>query len=237
MPLLPGKSNVGHNISEMVYAGHPRDQAIAAALREARKPLAAGGSSGKQEFVIPRLNFMGGLIHSTVPGRTDKLNVSVPADSYILPADVVSALGEGNTFAGASALDRVFSGQPYGAKGGPYGAHIEELTRHGKGAPHGHPAQGTPEPPPGPNEGNAAPTPPHFWNQTRETAPEHMKRGGQVPMVPVVVAGGEYAVPPKIVARLRGGDVDAGHAALDDFVRGVRAQLVNVSKKLPGPKK
>lgn len=55
-------------------------------------------------------------------------------------------------------------------------------------------------------------------------------------MVPVVVAGGEYAVPPKIVARLRGGDMDAGHEALDNFVRGVRAELAKVSQKLPGPK-
>ena len=35
MPLLSGKKNVGHNIKEMVSAGHPRDQAIAASLREA----------------------------------------------------------------------------------------------------------------------------------------------------------------------------------------------------------
>lgn len=234
MPLLPGKNNVGHNISEMERGGHPRAQSIAAALREARRPLAEGGKSGKTESSpIPRLNFMGGLIHSTVPGRTDKLNLSVPEDSYILPADIVSALGEGNTFAGAATLDRVFSGQPYGAKGGPYGAHLEELTRHGHGAPG---PSGPPAPPPGPNEGNAAPTPPHFWNQTRETSPEHFAKGGATAMVPVVVAGGEYAVPPKIVARLRGGDMDAGHEALDNFVRGVRAELAKVSQKLPGPK-
>src|SRR5262245_50461383 len=35
MPLLPGKANVGHNISEMVKSGHPRDQAIAASLKKA----------------------------------------------------------------------------------------------------------------------------------------------------------------------------------------------------------
>lgn len=37
MPLLPGKSHeiVSHNISEMVQAGHPQAQAVAAALHTA----------------------------------------------------------------------------------------------------------------------------------------------------------------------------------------------------------
>lgn len=35
MPLLPGKSNVGYNISEMEKAGHPHKQAVAAALNKA----------------------------------------------------------------------------------------------------------------------------------------------------------------------------------------------------------
>jgi hypothetical protein len=37
MPLLPGKANIGHNISEMENSGHPHNQAVAAALNEARK--------------------------------------------------------------------------------------------------------------------------------------------------------------------------------------------------------
>lgn len=38
MPLLPGddKDTIAHNIREMIRAGHPREQAIAAALRKAR---------------------------------------------------------------------------------------------------------------------------------------------------------------------------------------------------------
>ena len=35
MPLLPGKSNIGYNISEMEAAGHPKRVAVAAALSEA----------------------------------------------------------------------------------------------------------------------------------------------------------------------------------------------------------
>lgn len=39
MPLSKGKSKkvIGHNIKEMEAAGHPKNQAIAAALNQARK--------------------------------------------------------------------------------------------------------------------------------------------------------------------------------------------------------
>ena len=37
MPLLPGKKNIGRNIKEMERSGHPKAQAEAAALNEARK--------------------------------------------------------------------------------------------------------------------------------------------------------------------------------------------------------
>ncbi len=36
-PLLPGKKNIGHNISEMESSGHSKAQSIAASLNEARK--------------------------------------------------------------------------------------------------------------------------------------------------------------------------------------------------------
>jgi hypothetical protein len=41
------------------------------------------------------------LIHSTVPGRTDRIPMQARTGSFILPADVVSGLGQGNTAAGA----------------------------------------------------------------------------------------------------------------------------------------
>lgn len=56
-----------------------------------------------------------GLIDSAVPGRTDKHPMGVAPGSYVIPADVVSGLGEGNTKAGADALYKQFKMGPYGA--------------------------------------------------------------------------------------------------------------------------
>jgi hypothetical protein len=55
-----------------------------------------------------------GMLHSSVPGRTDKLNLNVPAGSYVIPADIPSALGQGNSMAGANVLNKMFTKGPYG---------------------------------------------------------------------------------------------------------------------------
>lgn len=49
-----------------------------------------------------------GPLHSTVPGRTDHLPITVAAGSFVLPADIVSSLGEGNTNAGMEAVSKMF---------------------------------------------------------------------------------------------------------------------------------
>lgn len=43
-------------------------------------------------------------------GRTDDLPIAVPEGAYVIPADVVSALGQGNTTAGVKKLDAKFGG-------------------------------------------------------------------------------------------------------------------------------
>jgi hypothetical protein len=45
-----------------------------------------------------------GLIHSASPGRADLVAARVRRGAYIVPADVVSGLGQGNTLAGAKVL-------------------------------------------------------------------------------------------------------------------------------------
>lgn len=53
-----------------------------------------------------------GPIATATPGRTDDEMISVADGSYIIPADVVSSFGEGNTEAGAEALDRILHDDP-----------------------------------------------------------------------------------------------------------------------------
>lgn len=54
----------------------------------------------------------GGLFKSPTTGRSDKLNKRVKNGGYILPADVVSSLGDGNTMAGSSILDSMIKKPP-----------------------------------------------------------------------------------------------------------------------------
>lgn len=92
-----------------------------------------------------------GLIASDVPGRTDKLKFRIAKDSYIVPADIVSALGEGNTIAGGKFLDRIFPAPKKASKfakgglvpvilaGGEYHISPEAVMRAGDGnLKHGH---------------------------------------------------------------------------------------------------
>jgi len=64
-----------------------------------------------------------GPIHSAVAGRTDHLPMHVDAGAYVIPADIISAMGEGNTVAGFKIAKDIFDQGPlpYGQSGLPYG--------------------------------------------------------------------------------------------------------------------
>jgi len=182
MPLTKGSSQatISHNIAEMVHSGHPQAQAVAAALNTARNSKAVGGPMQKSKPVTAASGVHLGPIHSPVAGRTDHLPMHVPSGAYVIPADIVSSLGEGNTMAGFRAVKTMFRGAPKGA----YAA------------------------------------------------------GGNVgEPVPIVAAGGEYVLSPDEVIWAGGGDIDAGHRALDNWIKATRKDLINTLKKLPGPRK
>lgn len=134
MPLekTSSRAGIGRNIAEMEASGHPKAQSIAAALDTARRARRANGGATFSKTPHP-----GGLLHSHVGGRTDHLPVTVKSGSYVIPADIVSALGEGNTLNGRVKLDHMFkrsaqkekSGEkvPIMAAGGEYIVNPEEI--------------------------------------------------------------------------------------------------------------
>lgn len=167
-----------------------RKQAVAIALSEQRqlkrRKLAVGGIADTAQGGWNQRNkadpvISHGLVPDPTPGRADAHNLTVPAGAYVIPADVVSAFGEGNTASGAAALDRRFAAKAQ-----------EAGFAQGGGIP-------------------------------------------QIPMVPVMLSGGEYVVAPQIVAHLGGGDLDKGHDVMDALVKHVRDKNIKTLKKLPGP--
>lgn len=92
--------------------------------------MAKGGVAGmgKMKSIMPHI----GPIHSHVAGRTDHLPMHVKSGSYVIPADIISAMGEGNTMAGFKAAKIAFGGTPYGKSAAPYG---QPMTPYGADLP------------------------------------------------------------------------------------------------------
>lgn len=161
-----------------------------------------------------------GLVKSNGAGRTDVHSINVPAGSYVLPADVVSGLGEGNTLAGSSVIDRMMNTLPFGIQG----------KKIGKGS-------GPPRAPAGPPLSEE-----HPYGMTEGLpAGEAHARGGkakapQSGAVPIIVAGGEHILYPQTIIQ-KFGSLQKGHAVLDKFVVGTRKQTIGEMRKLKGPKK
>lgn len=275
MPLIKSGSRaaVSKNISEMMAAGHPQKQAIAAAMRNARqyskkradggkvqarlsdsdnyrrlplseniqdrrdedpapvndrieadtarqmaahrvrmkyfgrgdlpmrKGFAAGGGSQMMpwtERASARALTHAGAIKSPVPGRTDQLPIGVGGGAYVLPADHVAHVGQGNTDAGTNALDKMFSMGKFGAP---------KSTK---------------------------PRMPRLGLRRRLFAD-----GGAPDSKPVdiIAAGGEYVIPPEVVQKLGNGDMDTGHKILDKWVLSTRKDHIRTLQNLKPPKK
>jgi hypothetical protein len=122
MPLIKSASReaISENIREM-SKNHPHDQAVAAALDTARKAKRKRKRGGRVHV---------GPIIGDTGGRADKVNMSVPSGAYIIPSDVVSGLGEGNTLHGMKIIERMF---PHpGTKGTSKGEPVPIAAAHGE---------------------------------------------------------------------------------------------------------
>jgi hypothetical protein len=154
-----------------------------------------------------------GIINMAVGGRTDHIPMNVLEGSYVLPADIVSGLGEGNTLAGAKILDNMFTMGPMNTKMPNFRA--------------------SPRVP-----ADISPKPEIKFGQ----APKYQAAGGRSVStgskpVPIIAAGGEYVIHPDVVAKMGQGDMDKGHAYFDNFVKFVRNHTAKTLQKLPGPRK
>lgn len=118
-------------------SGDAPDDSPTMLAKGGRARRAAGGGFHIPHHKAPGINIPKttkmhvGPIHSAVAGRTDHLPMTVGSGSYVLPSDVVSSHGEGNTIAGFKVMRRTFGGNPYGGGSSPYG---------GSGGPYGSPA-------------------------------------------------------------------------------------------------
>ncbi len=207
------KSNVRNLMHEVGKSPHvqSRQQALAIAYSTARRAgakMAGGGFTPPfAERMAARQSFHEGFLHSNVPGRTDKLPISVSGGAYVLPADHVAALGQGNSLAGAAIVNKMF-------KMGPAGTQLGGL--HSAKAPM-------------PHLGNLAPKAPGLGKT-------HFAHGGHGKPTDIIAAGGEIVIPPhKIIERF--GNLDKGHKALDRWVIETRKEHVKTLKGLKPPRK
>jgi hypothetical protein len=236
-----GASNPGLDAGDMTDARKKaqlvaKATAFAAQLPGATQPkplgYAGGGLTPAQMHVMGRgaatdaTRSPGAhLIHSNVPGRVDRIPMKARTGSYVLPADVVSGLGQGNTTAGAKMWGEALS--------------------HGAG--NIKPARASfPRAPAAPKlMAPVKPSIPKPVTSFGGAGKSMFADGGETAAMetgetddgytPIITAGGEMVIDPEVVEALGGGDAEAGKEMLNKSVLHVRKQIAAHNKKLPGP--
>ncbi len=169
MPIM-GRPPMGGMPTPMPITGHPPMGGMP------MQHFANGGMSTgmnspwfeHREANAPQIH-SGGLYNTSGAGRTDNIANIVPAGAYVMPADVVSGLGEGNTHAGAAVLDKMFHSAPMGIQ--------SQHMSHGMGAPH-------------------APAP---FNEKKQFSKGGSEPKHTDSHVPIITAGGEFLIHPDAI--------------------------------------
>lgn len=209
MPLEKSSSEAAfrRNVAEMINADHPRDQALAAAYRIKRERRAAGGPVTPW-FVRSEARSM---LHQ------GPIMSAVPGrtdrhNMKVAPGSyVVPAQAVSHLGENNTMAGMAVLNKMFGM--GPYGSAPMKIAR-GPGAPKltGHVPR-----------------------------PARIASGGDVgdgdDGVDIVTAGGEYVIPPEVVAEIGQGDIDAGHAILDRWVTSIQKKHAETIKTLPKPAK
>lgn len=187
------------------------------------RPLAVGGvampgvggfNMAKEAHLSPSpmqrsqdRSVMHGPVLSAVSGRTDAHKTAVPSGSYVVPADIVSGRGQGNTLAGMNILQRMFKMGPYGSPAGSI-----------------RPGRSMPGPMSAPKQ------------QSIMGARGGGKQRGHIGKpVPVHLAGGELVIPPDRLMETVHPNLDTAHEIMDKWVVKERKKLRKTLGKLPGP--
>lgn len=164
-----------------------------------------------------------GYLHGSTFGRADHLTTQAPGGAYVVPADVVSGLGEGNSMAGANVIQRML-------ETGPYGTPLPRAV-HGRGPP----------------QGVRPPAPYQERGYGYATRGGHVGHDGVGKPVPVKFSHGEFVLTPQQVMRIarahygwrlpRDEAMKAAHELLDKWVVAKRKETAQKMLKLPGPTK
>lgn len=152
-----------------------------------------------------------GFLNTAGPGRTDNLHITPVSGSYVLPADVVSGMGEGNSLAGSKAFQTALST-------GPYGAHLPSVGKaHGFGKMPAAPHVSAPL-----AKGGETPTVPII------------AAGGEEVVSPewIEAIGRHYGGGAKMTAKQA---MDHGHAIHDKLSILIRKRTIAEMSKLKGP--
>lgn len=160
--------------------------------------------------------FHSGLIPGDGAGRTDRLPLSVGSGSHVIPADVVSGVGQGTTGAGANILGAAIRSGPFGV--------APPAAVHGHGppaAPHPVPIGGI-----GLAEGGQIHKPTSI-----------LAASGEFVVEPEAVrAIGERGIAQGMGKRGESAD-DVGHRLLDEMIARVRKHIIQWTKTAPPPKR
>jgi hypothetical protein len=224
-------------ISRML-SRQPRVSIPAATVKPAGMKLSAPrvGRAEGGPVDSPAAPFTGPIVGMS-GGRTDDVPMHVPSGSYVVPADIVSHVGEGNSVNGLAVLKAMFQPHPFGASAAPWGA---QTFKPQMGA--GVPGPSMPRPQaarvvgfPKFQIGPGAAT-----NVTRPGA-QPIRFGGHVAgavrATPIMASDGEFVIPPDEVKRRGGGSLNKGHKILDAWIKSQRDEHIKTLKNLPGPAK
>lgn len=120
----------GVRSSLMTQGLSPSEEMMHGHMRPAPTPYLGTTEHASQPYA-PKIGHVGGLL-SPVAGRTDHIPLDVPNGAYVLPADVISGLGEGNTIHGTEVAKHLFHTK----------VHVPKIHAGGGGHHHGRSAGG-----------------------------------------------------------------------------------------------